>query len=205
MVGSETRTNSYSRVLSTTCMHACVLSRFSHVWLFVTLWPVACQAPLSTGLSRQEYWSGLPGPPPGDLPDPGIKSMSLTSSVLTGSFFTTSGTWEALFPLHHIIIIINIYLPLHTYYCFLIIQPSCPSRHGTDVLNLFHLISFLGCIHPPSSPWPSLDCERLEDNVSSMFGLLAPGEILPCVCKYSPSLSCKLFSTHELKKKWYKR
>ena len=76
MVGSETRTNSYSRVLSTTCMHACVLSRFSHVWLFVTLWPVACQAPLSTGLSRQEYWSGLPGPPPGDLPDPGIKPRS---------------------------------------------------------------------------------------------------------------------------------
>ena len=47
----------------------CVLSRFSHVRLFVTLWTVACQAPLSMGFSRQEYWSGLPFPPPGHLPD----------------------------------------------------------------------------------------------------------------------------------------
>ena len=49
---------------------ALVLSCFGHVWLFVTLWTVACQAPLSTGFSRQEYWSGLSFPPPGDLPRP---------------------------------------------------------------------------------------------------------------------------------------
>ena len=48
-----------------------LLSRFSCVWLFVTPWPVALQAPLSMGFSRQEYRSGLPCPPPGDLPDPG--------------------------------------------------------------------------------------------------------------------------------------
>ncbi|CAI9165670.1 unnamed protein product [Rangifer tarandus platyrhynchus] len=45
----------------------------SHVWLFVTPWTVACQAPLFMGFSRQEHWSGLPFPPPGDLPGPGIK------------------------------------------------------------------------------------------------------------------------------------
>ena len=55
---------------------ACVLSHFIRVWLFVTLWTVARQAPLSMGLSRQEYWSGLPCPPPGDLPNPGIKPGS---------------------------------------------------------------------------------------------------------------------------------
>ena len=44
---------------------------------------------------RQEHWSGLPCPPPGDLPDPGIKSTSLTSSALAGRFFTTRATWEA--------------------------------------------------------------------------------------------------------------
>ena len=49
------------------------LSSFSRVQCFVTLWTVARQAPLSMGFSRQEYWSGLPFPPPGDLPDPGIK------------------------------------------------------------------------------------------------------------------------------------
>ena len=51
----------------------CLLSHFSRFPLFVTLWAVAHQAPLSMGFSRQEYWSGLPCPPPGDLPNPGIK------------------------------------------------------------------------------------------------------------------------------------
>ena len=54
----------------------CVLSRFSRVRLFGTPWTAAHQAPLSVGFSRQEYWSGLPCPPPGDLPDPGIKPES---------------------------------------------------------------------------------------------------------------------------------
>ena len=74
---------------------ACVLSRFSHVRLFVTLWTVAHQAPLSMGLSWQEYQSGLPFPPPGDLPNPGIKSASLISPALAGWLFTSSTTWEA--------------------------------------------------------------------------------------------------------------
>ena len=51
---------------------------FSRVQLFATPWPVAHQAPLSMGFSRQEYWSGLPFPPPGDLPDPGIEPRSPT-------------------------------------------------------------------------------------------------------------------------------
>ena len=73
-----------------------MLSRFSHVQLFVTLWTVARQVPLSMGFSRQEYWSGLPSPSPGDLPDPGIEPTSLMSSALAGSFhFITSANWEA--------------------------------------------------------------------------------------------------------------
>ena len=80
-------------------MSASVLSCFSHVWLFVTLWTVARQAPLSIGFSRQEYWSGLLCPPPGDLSDPGIGSASLRSPALAGRFFTTSTTWEAQVPL----------------------------------------------------------------------------------------------------------
>ena len=74
---------------------ACLLSYFSCVWLFATQWTVAHQAPLSMGFSRQEYWSGLPCPPPGELPDPGIKPESLMSPALAGGFFTTSTTWEA--------------------------------------------------------------------------------------------------------------
>ena len=57
---------------------------------------VACQASLSKGFSRQEYWSGLPCPLPGDLPDPGIKPTSPASPALANGFFTTSVTWEAL-------------------------------------------------------------------------------------------------------------
>ena len=52
---------------------ACVLSHFSCIQLFATLWTIACHIPLSMGFSRQEYWSGLPFPPPGDHPDPGIE------------------------------------------------------------------------------------------------------------------------------------
>ena len=48
-------------------LHACLWSHFSRVWLFVTLLTIACQSPLSVGFSRQEYWSGLPFPSPGDL------------------------------------------------------------------------------------------------------------------------------------------
>ena len=55
----------------------CMLSRFSHVRLSVTLWASMCQAPLSLGFSRQEYWSGLPFSSPGNLPDSGIKPTSL--------------------------------------------------------------------------------------------------------------------------------
>ena len=59
----------------------CDFSCFSPVQLFVIPWTIALQAPLSMGFSRQEYWSGLPCPP-GDLPDPGIKLMSLVSPAL---------------------------------------------------------------------------------------------------------------------------
>ena len=72
-----------------------VLSHFSCVQLFVTPWTVACQMPLSMEFSRQEYWSGLSFPPPGDLPDSGIKPTSLMSPALAGGFFATSTTWEA--------------------------------------------------------------------------------------------------------------
>ena len=61
----------------------------------MTLWIVASQAPLSMGFSRQEYWSGLPRPPPGDLPKPGIEPTSVISLALAGGFFTISTTWEA--------------------------------------------------------------------------------------------------------------
>ena len=64
------------------CMHAGSVASVGSD--SATPWPVALQAPLSTGFSRQEHWSGLPSPPAGDLPDPGIKPVSCTG----GGFFT---------------------------------------------------------------------------------------------------------------------
>ena len=74
----------------------CALSLFSRVWFGVALWIAVCQAPLSIVFCRQEYWSGLPFPSPGDLSDdPGIKPRSPAFPALADGFFATSATWEA--------------------------------------------------------------------------------------------------------------
>ena len=72
-----------------------MLSPCSRVQLCVILWTAAHQAPLSMGVSRQEHWSGLPWPPPEDLPDPEVEPTSFMSPELTGGFLTTNATWEA--------------------------------------------------------------------------------------------------------------
>ena len=73
-----------------------LLSLFSRVRLFATPWTTAYQAPLSMGFSRQEYWNGVPCPPPGDLPDPGIDSES---PALGGGFLTTVPSEKPIY--HH--------------------------------------------------------------------------------------------------------
>ena len=80
----------YEVLKSKVCVY--VLSYFSHVQLCATLWTIACQVPLSTVFSPQEYWSGLPFHSPGDLPNPETELMSLMSPALAGRFFTTSAT-----------------------------------------------------------------------------------------------------------------
>ena len=76
-----------------------MLSHFSRVGLPVALGTVArkgsVHGTLSMGLSRQEYWSGLPCPPAGDLPDPRIEPASLMFPALAGRFFSTNATWDA--------------------------------------------------------------------------------------------------------------
>ena len=92
----------------------------SCVHLFVTVWTLANQAPLSMGFSRQGYWSGLPCPPPGDLPDPGIEPSSLTSLALAGSLFTSKPPGKP-----HIVDVLVLYsflwlnnIPWHGYITF---------------------------------------------------------------------------------------
>ena len=74
---------------------ASMLNHFNCVKLFATLWTVTHQASLFMGFSRQEYWSELPCPPPGDLPDLGIQPTTLMSPALASRFFTTIPIGEA--------------------------------------------------------------------------------------------------------------
>ena len=76
-------------------MHTQLLSS---VQLFVTHWTVGNQVPLSMEFPRQEFWSRLPFPSPGDLPDPGMEPMSLKSAVSAGRFFTTSTASSSVSP-----------------------------------------------------------------------------------------------------------
>ena len=89
------------------------------------LWTVARQAPLSMGFSRQEYWCGLPCPPPGNLPDLRIKSTSLSSPALAGRFFTISTTWY--------ITAVPIYIPANSVGRF----PSLPTLASICRLWIF--------------------------------------------------------------------
>ena len=106
-------------------IHVCVLSSFSCVWLFVTPPTAARQAPLSMGVSRQEYWNRLPCPPQRLLPDPGITPASLMSPVLAGRVFTTSATWEA----HECIICRKVYFIDWSKY-------GCIAHRGNDTWNV---------------------------------------------------------------------
>ena len=79
-------------------LRACLLSHFSRVPLFATLWTIAQQAPLSMRFSKQEHWNGLQCPLPGNLPHLGIEPASLVSPSLAGGFFTTSLLYFSKFP-----------------------------------------------------------------------------------------------------------
>ena len=129
-----------SQAVYTPCAYvcACVFSGFSHARLFATRWTVARQASLSLGISRPEYWSGLPFPPLGDLPNPGIEPVSAVSPALQANSLPLRH-WES---------------P-----CILIAFPHlfCPPLHKpTEAHTLFHLwdqsFNFLWLLCLPPSP-----------------------------------------------------
>ena len=84
--------------------------------LFATPWTIALQAPLSMEFPRQEYWRGLPFPPPENLPDPGMESTSLASPALAGGFFTQLGSTAVSINLRKMApsLYLNIVLPVMT-------------------------------------------------------------------------------------------
>ena len=140
---------------------ALMLSLFSHVWLFATLWTVAYQAPLPIGFSRQEYWSGLPCPPPEDLPDPGIKPESLKPSALAGGFFTILATCEAPYYISSVQFssvaqsCLTLWDPINC------ITPGLPAHHQLPEFTQIHVHRVSDAIQPshpllsPSPPAPN--------------------------------------------------
>ena len=120
----------------------------------MTLWTIVHRVPLSTGFSRKEYWSGLPCPPPGDLPNPGIKATSLTCPALAGGFFTSSTTWEAhsnVYPylkLYLFSVITNLAACKNTLSRHFVLKLICPAglvsgvRHSNPVTHTHASIRF---------------------------------------------------------------
>ena len=132
------------------CIHA---KSLSHVQLFATPWTVAHQAPLSMGFSRQECWSGLPFPPPGDLPEPGIEPESLLSPALARRFFTTCATMVVYCRAHLI--------EMRSLVWVLVQQDQCPCEDGK--LGHRHAQREDSCLQAKERcPEQSLSCQPSE-------------------------------------------
>ena len=172
-------------------LHTCMLSCFSHVWFFATLWTVAHQAPLSMGVSKQEYWSRLPFPLPGDLPSPGTELASCMSPALTGRFFTTepSGKPSSLLtctfttnsflvslcpeyppPIKHDLIDEGLIFIRHP---FLLHSLQCP-------LFQFSSVQSLSCVRLFATPWTAARQASLSiTNSQSLPKLMFIGLVMP--------------------------
>ena len=168
----------------------CVIHCFSHVCLFATLYTIARQSLLSIGFSRQEYWGGLPRPPPGDLPHPGIKPVSLMSPELAGVFFTTRATWEA--PLNWDLWKKELTQQAGVSYTSYITMKDFLLWLGTYLLEYFwnDLIMFcmldassvqsLSCVQLFVTPWPAVRQASLSiTNSWSIFKLMAIESVMP--------------------------
>ena len=125
----------------------CMLSCFSHIHLLVTPWTVAHQAPLSMGFSGQEYWSGLPCPPSGDLPDPGIELVSHVSCIGR----------QVLYYSHHLGSP-NYHQVLSTLLPISAISTTLVQATLTFSTALTTCSSYLGSLHPPLHPVQSTWC-----------------------------------------------
>ena len=138
--------------------------------LSVTPWSVAPQAPLSMGFSWQKCWSGLPCPPSGDLPHPGLEPESPKSPALAGRFFTTSATWEAQNNKWRT----NSSLPLSLLHTpFSPSWPSASSRNISHVILLLENLSSLSLLiqHNPSCPIGPLLSFRAWPQIILSFSL----------------------------------
>ena len=156
-----------------------MLSCFSYVQLFATLWTVACQAPLSTGFSRQEYWSGLSFPSSGDLPNPGIRPLSLMLPALAGRFLTTRTTWEA--PPNYFLITVDTVQHSVAHSCLTFWFPMDCSSPGSSVHGIFkaRILEKVAISCPKGSLAPGIELVSFESpaTLGRFFSTSAPGKL----------------------------
>ena len=114
-----------------------MLSCFSPGQLFAASWTIVCQASLSMGFSREEYWSGLPWPPPGDLPNPEVEPRSLVPPASAGVSFTTRAASILVQMDHSLLAMAEQYSIVYTHYIFL--TRSSVGRH----LGCFHVLAIM--------------------------------------------------------------
>ena len=159
----------------------CMFSHFNRAQLFATLWTVSCQAPLSMGFRRQEYWSGLPFPSPGDLPDPGIKPTSLIFCIgrqVFFFFFTTSANWEVLFnPESESKTESEV-----TQSCPTLCNPTDYSLPGSSVHGIFQarVLEWVAIAFSRGSSWPR-DWTQVSRIVGRGFTIWATREVLDSI------------------------
>ena len=141
-----------------------VLSHFSHAWLFVTLWTVACQAPLSMmGLSRQEYWSGFPCPPPGESLWPRDQTHVSCDSCIAGRLQALLSHWRS--PIFIYIVFLKFFSFLN-FQCWDVTKktrnstpPSVPYFKGLKISEFAQIFLkyeyhwFLPSWEPKGHPW----------------------------------------------------
>ena len=166
---------------------ACMLSHFSHVQFFATLWTVACQAPLSMGFSRQEQWSGFPSPTLGDLPYPEIKPATLLSPALWGRFFSSAATWIQFSSVQFSRSVVPNSLRPHGLQHARLLCPSptlgacsnsCPSSRWCHPTISSSVIHFFSCLQsfPASGPFPM---SQLFALAGQSTGVSASASVLP--------------------------
>ena len=144
----------------------------------MTPWTIASQAPLCMEFSRQEYWSVLPSPSPGDLPEPGIEPGSLTSPALASGFFTTSSTWEALMTS---IAIDNTSITWLPHFCFVVRTFKISSLRNFQVNNTI-LLTIITKLYIRSLELTHLIAGSLQSltNISPSPLLSVPGNLFNC-------------------------
>ena len=128
-------------------MYASMLNCFSRVQLFLTLMTIARQVPLSMGFPRQEYWSGLPCPPPGDLPNPGIEPTSLRYPALVCRFFITGATLQKERENMERIYVLLLILPLNVSGVMHKNMAKTVSRESKQVFYMGFLVKMLYNLH----------------------------------------------------------